>query len=45
MTLHFVFMDFVLFLVYTEIIYLHSVNQLFFVIVKFGVIFEVRTDS
>jgi hypothetical protein len=36
--LHFVFIGF------TEIISLNSINQLIFVMVKFGVLFEVRTE-
>jgi hypothetical protein len=42
-TLHFVFMAFVWFSVYTAIISLNSINQLIFVMVKCDVLFEVRT--
>jgi hypothetical protein len=34
----------ILFSVWTEIIFLYSVNQLIFVMVKCGVLFEVRTE-
>jgi hypothetical protein len=37
-------MDLVRFLVWTAIISLNSVNQLIFVTVKYGVLFEVRTE-
>jgi hypothetical protein len=37
-------MDVVRFLEYTAIISLNSVNQLIFVMVKCGVLFEVRTE-
>jgi hypothetical protein len=36
-------MGFVWFSLQTAIIYLNSVNQLIFVMVKYGVLFEVRT--
>jgi hypothetical protein len=36
-------MDFVWFLLQTGIIYLNSINQLIFVMVKCGVLYEVRT--
>jgi hypothetical protein len=42
--LHFVFIGFVSFSVQTAIISLNSVNQLIFVMVKCGVLFEVRTE-
>jgi hypothetical protein len=42
--LHFVFMSFALFSLQTAIISLNSVNQLIFVMVKYGVLFEVRTE-
>jgi hypothetical protein len=41
--LYFVFMEFVLFSLYTAIISLNSINELMFVMVKCGVLFEVRT--
>jgi D-alanyl-lipoteichoic acid acyltransferase DltB (MBOAT superfamily) len=41
--LHFVFTGFVRFSLLTAIISLNSVNQLIFVMVKCGVLFEVRT--
>jgi hypothetical protein len=44
MTLHFVYVDFVCFSASTGIILLNSVNKLIFVMVKCGVLFEVRTD-
>jgi hypothetical protein len=37
-------MDFVQFSLQTAIISLNSVNQLIFVMVKYGVLFEVRTE-
>jgi hypothetical protein len=37
-------MGFEWFSLWTEIIYLNSVNQLIFVMVKCGVLFEVRTE-
>jgi hypothetical protein len=43
MTLHFVFVGFVWFSLWTAIIPLNSVNQLIFVMVKCSVLFEVRT--
>jgi D-alanyl-lipoteichoic acid acyltransferase DltB (MBOAT superfamily) len=43
-TLHFVFMGFVWFSLQTAIISLNNVNQLIFVMVKCGVLFEVRTE-
>jgi hypothetical protein len=42
--LYFVFTDFVRFSLQTAIISLNSVNQLIFVMVKCGVLFEVRTE-
>jgi hypothetical protein len=42
MTLHFVFAGFVLFSALTEISFLNSVNKLIAVMVKCGVLFEVR---
>jgi hypothetical protein len=42
-TVHFVFMCFVLFSASTAVISLNGVNQLIFVMVKGGVLFEVRT--
>jgi hypothetical protein len=39
--LHFVFIGFAWFSLQTAIIYLNSVNKLIFVMVKFGVLFEV----
>jgi D-alanyl-lipoteichoic acid acyltransferase DltB (MBOAT superfamily) len=42
--LHFVFIGFVGFSLQTAIISLNSVNQLIFVMVKCGVLFEVRTE-
>jgi D-alanyl-lipoteichoic acid acyltransferase DltB (MBOAT superfamily) len=42
--LHFVFIGFVWFSLQTEIISLNSINQLIFVMVKSGVLFEVRTE-
>jgi hypothetical protein len=42
--LHFVFISFSWFSLYTVFIYLNSVNQLIFVMVKCGVLFEVRTE-
>jgi hypothetical protein len=42
--MHFVFIRFVWFLLYTAIISLNSVNRLIFVMVQFGVLFEVRTE-
>jgi hypothetical protein len=44
LTLHFVFMGFLRFLLQTAIISLNSINQLIFVMVKCGVLFEVRTE-
>jgi hypothetical protein len=44
MTLHYVFMGFLCFPVQTAIRSLNSINQLIFVMVKCGVIFEVRTE-
>jgi hypothetical protein len=44
LTRHFVFMGSVRFLQTIPIISLNSVNQLIFVIVKYGVLFEVRTE-
>jgi hypothetical protein len=43
-TLHYVFMCFVWFSEKTVIISLNSSNQLIFVMVKWGVLFEVRTE-
>jgi hypothetical protein len=43
-TLYFVFMGFVRLSLQTAIIFLNSVNQLIFVMVKCGVLFEVRTE-
>jgi hypothetical protein len=43
-TLHFEFTNLVRFSLLTAIIFLNSVNQLIFVMVKCGVLFEVRTD-
>jgi hypothetical protein len=37
-------MDFVWFLLQTQIISLNNINQLIFVMVKYGVLFEVRTE-
>jgi hypothetical protein len=42
--MHFVFIGFVWFLLLTVIISLNSINQLIFVMVKCGVLFEVRTE-
>jgi hypothetical protein len=42
--LHFVFIGFVRFSLQTAIISLNSINQLIFVMVKCGVLFEVRTE-
>jgi hypothetical protein len=42
--LHFVFIGFAWFSLQTAIISLNSINQLIFVMVKFGVLFEVRTE-
>jgi hypothetical protein len=42
--LHFVFMGFVWFSVQTAIISLNSINQLIFVMVNCGVLFEVQTE-
>jgi hypothetical protein len=42
--LYFVFIGFVWFLLYTAIFSLNSINQLIFVMVKCGVLFEVRTE-
>jgi hypothetical protein len=42
--LNFVFIGFVWFSLQTAIISLNSVNQLIFVMVKYGVLFEVRTE-
>jgi hypothetical protein len=42
--LHFVFIGFVWLSLQTAIIFLNSVNQLIFVMVKCGVLFEVRTE-
>jgi D-alanyl-lipoteichoic acid acyltransferase DltB (MBOAT superfamily) len=41
--LHFVFMGFVWFSLYTAIISLNSINRLILAMVKCGVLFEVRT--
>jgi hypothetical protein len=41
---YFVFMGFVLFYLLTSIISLNGINQLIFVMVKCGVLFEVRTE-
>jgi hypothetical protein len=43
--LYFIFMDFVWFLLLTVIVSLNSINQLIFVMVKYGVLFEAWTDS
>jgi hypothetical protein len=43
-TPYFVFMGFVWFSVWTVIISLNSINQLIYVMVKCGVLFEVRTE-
>jgi hypothetical protein len=43
-TLYFAFMSFVWFLLKTAIISLNSINQLTYVMVKCGVLFEVRTE-
>jgi hypothetical protein len=43
-TIHFVFMDLARFSVQTGIISLNSIKQLIFVMVKCGVLFEVRTE-
>jgi hypothetical protein len=37
-------MDFVWFSLQTQIISLNNINQLIFVMVKYGVLFEVRTE-
>jgi ABC-type multidrug transport system permease subunit len=42
--LYFLFMDSIWFLVQTTIISSNSINQLIFVMVKCGVLFEVRTE-
>jgi D-alanyl-lipoteichoic acid acyltransferase DltB (MBOAT superfamily) len=42
--LNFVFIGFAWFSLYTAIISLNSVNQLIAVMVKYGVLFEVRTE-
>jgi hypothetical protein len=42
--MYFVFIGFVWFSALTAIISLNSVNQLIFVMVKCGVLFEVRTE-
>jgi hypothetical protein len=42
--MHFVLMGFVCFSLQTAVIYLNSINQLIFVMVKCGVLFEVRTE-
>jgi hypothetical protein len=42
--LYFVFIGIVWFLLLTEIISLNNINQLIFVMVKCGVLFEVRTE-
>jgi hypothetical protein len=42
--LHFVFIAFALFPLQTAIISLNSINQLRFVMMKCGVLFEVRTE-
>jgi hypothetical protein len=42
--LRFLFICFVRFSLYTAIISLNSINQLIFVMVKYGVLFEVRTE-
>jgi hypothetical protein len=41
--LHFVFIGFAWFSLQTAIITLNTINQLIFVMVKYGVLFEVRT--
>jgi hypothetical protein len=41
---YFLFMDFVWFWLQTAIIYSNSINQLIFVMVKCGVLFEARTE-
>jgi hypothetical protein len=43
-TMYFVFMNLVRFSVLTAIISLNGINQLIFVMVKCGVLFEVRTE-
>jgi D-alanyl-lipoteichoic acid acyltransferase DltB (MBOAT superfamily) len=43
-TLHFVFVGFVLFSALTGISFLNSINKLIFVMAKCGVLFEVRTE-
>jgi hypothetical protein len=43
-TLHFVFMAFIWYSVYTVIIFLNGINKLIFVMMKCGVLFEVRTE-
>jgi hypothetical protein len=42
--LHFVFIAFAWFSLYTAIISLNNINQLIFVMVRCGVLFEVRTE-
>jgi hypothetical protein len=42
--LHFVFIGFAWFSLQTAIIPLNSINQLIFVMAKYGVLFEVRTE-
>jgi hypothetical protein len=44
LTIHFVFVGFVWFFASTGIIFLNIVNKLIFVMVKCGVLFEVRTE-
>jgi hypothetical protein len=42
--LHFVFIGFACFSLYTEIFSLNNINHLIFVMVKCGVLFEVQTE-
>jgi hypothetical protein len=42
--LHFVFIGFTWFSLYTAIISLNNIDYLIFVMAKWGVLFEVRTD-
>jgi hypothetical protein len=42
--LHFVFIGFVWFSLLTAIISLNNINQMIFVMMKCGVLFEVRTE-
>jgi hypothetical protein len=43
--LYFVFMGFLCFSLQIAVVPLNTVNQLIFVMVKYGVLFEVRTES